>query len=83
MDTPSSVVDSHYQTSPGTDIEKLHAKVQPTDVELLYARLPENVLPVIDSQEPLTNDQQLLHAKLIAAELGRQDYYDDDDTYEQ
>lgn len=63
IDTPLSF-DNNYQTSPGNDIDKLHAKINPTDVELLYSRLPADVLQIDDTQEFLTQDQQLLHAKL-------------------
>ena len=70
---------------PGNDIDQLHAQLQPTDVELLYSRLPTDVIPTGENQEPLTRDQQSLHAKLIAGELERQGYVedDDDDSYEQ
>ncbi len=86
----SSQVDTHLTTasSPGNDIDKLHAKLNPTDVELLYSRLPTDVIPTVDYEEPLTEDQQLLHEKLIDGELERQGYVeddddDDDDSYEQ
>jgi len=58
---------------------KLHAQLNPTDVELLYSRLPVDVIPTIDNQGPLTKDQQLLHAKIIGAELERQGYVEDED----
>ena len=82
---PTSFPVDYIPTSPpGNDIEKLHAQLQPTDVELLYSRLPADVLPTGDSQDILTEDQQLLHASLIAAELAREDYLEDeDDSYEQ
>jgi hypothetical protein len=69
----------HQSTSPGNDIDKLHAKLNPTDVELLYSRLPGDIVPTRDNQEPLTQDQQLLHAKIIGAELERQNYVEDED----
>jgi hypothetical protein len=78
-------VDAHFtaghaqQSPPGNDIDKLHAKLHPTDVELLYSRLSADVIPTIDNQEPLTEDQQELHAKIIAAELERQGYSEDED----
>ena len=73
--TPSTVSTS----SPGNDIDKLRAQINPTDVELLYSRLPADAIPSVDYEQPLTEDQQLLHDKLIGAELERQDYVDDDD----
>jgi len=82
---PTSLPVDYISTSPpGNDIEKLHAQLQPTDVELLYTRLPADVLSTGDSQDVFTEDQQLLHASLIAAELAREDYLEDeDDSYEQ
>ncbi len=56
------------------DIAQLHGRIQPTDVELLYARLPEDILPVVDNDEPLTEDQQELHARIIGDELENQGY---------
>ena len=73
IDTPVSV-DNNHQSPPGNDIDKLHAKIHPTDVELLYARLPSDVISTIDNQETFTEDQQLLHANLISHELERQLY---------
>jgi len=64
--------------NPSGDIDELHAHLNPTDVELLYARLPSGTLPVTDNQEPLTEDQQQLHARIIGAELERQGYSVDD-----
>jgi len=61
------------------DIAQLHSRLNPTDVELLYARLPSDTLPVVDNDEPLNHDQQQLHAKVIAAELERQGYPVDDE----
>jgi hypothetical protein len=73
------VIRNGYTPSSGNDIDKLHAQLNPTDVELLYSRLPVDVISTVDYQESLTEDQQLLHAKLIDGELERQD----DDSYEQ
>jgi len=56
------------------DIAQLHAKLQPTDVERLYSRLPSDIIPDVDNQEELTPDQQKLHARIIGAELERQGY---------
>lgn len=72
--TDSSIL---HQSPPGNDIDKLHAKIHPTDVELLYSRLPADVLPNVDYDQPLSDDQQLLHARLIASELERENgcYY--------
>jgi len=50
--------------SSGNDINKLHGKLHPTDIERLYSRLPADAIPIDDSQEFLTDDQQLLRAKL-------------------
>lgn len=71
------IIDAPSQSPPGNDIDKLHAKIHPTDVELLYSRLPSDVLPSVDNDEPLSEDQQLLHARLIANELERENgnYY--------
>jgi len=78
-----NVDDDVYTTEPvdlvtSGDIAKLHAHINPTDVELLYSRLPDDVLPDMDNQEPLTSDQQTLHARLIGAELERQGYEDEE-----
>jgi len=56
------------------DIAQLHSHLQPTDVELLYSRLPTDIISDIDNQEYLTEDQQNLHARIIGAELERQGY---------
>lgn len=83
IDTPLSV-DNNHQSPPGNDIDKLHSKLHPTDVELLYSRLPVDVITTVDHDEPLTEDQRLLHAKLITAELERQGYVEDQyESYEQ
>ncbi len=58
------------------DIAQLHSQLNPTDVELLYSRLGDNGLADVDNLEPLNNDQQTLHARLIGAELERQGYKD-------
>jgi len=62
---------------PNSDIAELHAHVNPTDVELLYSRLPTNILPDTDEQETLNEDQQQLHARIIGVELERQGYQED------
>ena len=72
------IIDDLQQSPPGgNDIEKLHAKVHPTDVELLYCRLPADVLPTVDNDESLSEDQQLLHARLMANQFEREhgNYY--------
>ena len=52
------------------DIRKLHTQVKPTDVELLYARLPADILDHDEhEQQPLTDDQRLLHARVTGAPL--------------
>jgi hypothetical protein len=56
------------------DIELLHNRINATDIELLYSRIPSDILPGGDNGEPLTADQQTLHARLIGAELERQGY---------
>jgi len=56
------------------DIAQLRAQINPSDVELLYARLPNDVLPDTDNQEPLNEDQQQLHARIIGNELENQGY---------
>jgi len=56
------------------DIAQLRAQINPSDVELLYARLPNDVLPATDNQEPLNEDQQQLHARIIGNELEHQGY---------
>jgi hypothetical protein len=56
------------------DIAQLHSQLNPTDVELLYSRLPTDILPVVDNEEPLNEDQQELYAKIIGADLERQGY---------
>jgi len=53
------------------DISQLHAQTKPSDIELLYSGLPDDILPDGDNQEPLTEDQQQLHARIIGAELER------------
>ncbi|CAF1162285.1 unnamed protein product [Rotaria sordida] len=59
---------------PNNDITQLHDNLKPTDVELLYSRLPTDMLPNIDGQEPLNEDQQQLHARIIGAALADQGY---------
>ena len=78
-----SMTDSVGYASKG-DIAQLHQQVHPTDVELLYSRLPGDVIPTTDEQEPLTVDQQMLHARLIGADLERQGYeVDEDEEYDE
>jgi hypothetical protein len=60
------------------DIEKLHDQLNPTDVELLYSRLNFDLTSNVNSTEPLTADQQMLHARIIGAELERQGYVEED-----
>lgn len=70
--------------APKGDIAQLHEQVNPTDVELLYSRLPADVISTLDDQEPLTVDQQMLHARLIGADLDRQGYaVDEDEEYDE
>ncbi|CAF0946587.1 unnamed protein product [Adineta ricciae] len=67
----------------GTDIDKLHAKLNPTDVELLYSRLPTDIIPAEDNLGSLTDDQRALHAKLLGADLEREEQDDDiDEDYD-
>ncbi len=73
----------HIEPVSDNDINKLHAQIQPTDIERLYARLPADVIPTTDNQEPLTEDQEILHAKLTVAELKREGYADDDEEEEE
>ncbi|CAF3388069.1 unnamed protein product [Rotaria sp. Silwood1] len=60
------------------DITQLHSELKPTDVELLYSQLSADILPKVDDQEPLTEDQQELHAKIIGAGLEDQGYLVDE-----
>lgn len=74
--------DETYTTEPVDlvatgDIARLHDQLKPTDVELLYSRLPTDIISVTDNQEPLSADQQALHARIIGAELERQGYRDE------
>ncbi|CAF0781690.1 unnamed protein product [Adineta ricciae] len=76
------IVEDAYTTEPidlvaNGDIAQLHKQLKPTDVELLYTRLPTDVVPMSENQEPLTADQQTLHARIIAAELEQQGYRDE------
>lgn len=62
------------------DIALLHNRLQPSDVELLYSRLPNDiVVGNVENDQPLTADQQILHARVIGAELERQGYVDGSD----
>lgn len=40
-----------------------------------------DAIPTLDNEEFLTDDQRLLHEKLITDELERQAYVEDDDDY--
>jgi hypothetical protein len=73
-DSNFNIENVQQSTSNGNDIDKLHSKLNPTDVELLYSRLPVDVISTIDNHEPLTEDQQYLHAKLIDGDLEDEDY---------
>jgi len=68
----------YIEPGKSNDISKLHAQLKPTDVELLYSRLPTDATSTMDRQEGLTEDQQMLHARLIGAELERQGYVEED-----
>jgi hypothetical protein len=68
----------HIESVHSDDITKLHTHLKPTDVELLYSRLPVDIIPTGNNEKPLTQDQQMLHAKIIAAELERQGYVEED-----
>lgn len=48
------------------DINDLHSRLQTTDVERLFARLPADIIPTNDNQGELTSDQQQLHDQFIA-----------------
>jgi len=50
------------------DIAQLHAQIKPSDVQLLYSRLPADILTVENHHVPLNEDQQQLHARIIGAE---------------
>ena len=56
------------------DIKTLYDKVKPSDLELLYSRLPADIVERLDRGEPLTEEQRILHAKVIGVELERQGY---------
>lgn len=63
-----NVDNDEYITEPGDldandDIAQLHAQLKPTDVELLYARLPTDIIPDTNGQEGLNEDQQQLRAR--------------------
>jgi hypothetical protein len=83
---PTYSADSNiYTTEPvdlvaSGDIAQLHARTNPSDVELLYSRLPSDIInPDIGNPERLNEDQQQLHARIIGAELERQGYSVDDE----
>jgi hypothetical protein len=62
------------------DIAQLHAHIHPSDVELLYSRLPGDIITQdTNNPERLTEDKQQLHARIIGAELERQGYPVDDE----
>lgn len=56
------------------DLKRFYDKIQPSDLELLYSRLPADIVERLDRGEPLTEEQRLLHAKIMGAEFERQDY---------
>jgi len=47
------------------DIAQLRSQIKARDVELLYSRVPADVLPVVDNQEPLNEDQQHLRGRVF------------------
>ena len=87
---PSScaVDETDYEEHAATngDIAQLHDRLNPSDVELLYSRLPSDIVSGnVENDAPLTADQQSLHARVIGAELERQGYpvnSDDEDDEE-
>ncbi|CAF0848268.1 unnamed protein product [Adineta steineri] len=76
VDDNTYVTETMDLADSSNDIAQLHAHIKPTDVELLYSRLPSDILSDVDTQEVLTQDQQTLHARLIGADLERQGYQD-------
>ncbi|CAF2788529.1 unnamed protein product [Rotaria sp. Silwood2] len=64
--------------APNDELTQLHDGFKPTDVKLLFSGLSPDGLPKIDDQEPLTEDQQQLHARIIGAGLEEQGYHVDD-----
>lgn len=61
-------------TDGNDDLKNLYEKIKPSDLEILYSRLPADIVDSLDRGEPLTEEQRLLHARIITAELERQDY---------
>jgi hypothetical protein len=62
-DLRQSVHNDEYITEPtdlveNGDIGQLHAQLKPTDIELLYARLPTDIIPDTNEHEQLNEDQQ-------------------------
>jgi len=47
------------------DIAQLRSQIKARDVELLYSRVPADVLPVVDNQEPLNEDQQHIRGRVF------------------
>ncbi|CAF1250499.1 unnamed protein product [Adineta steineri] len=70
---------NHIEPVLGNDIDKLHNKLHPTDTELLYSRLPADVISMTNNFEPLTEDQRMLHAQIIAADLEKEVYAQEED----
>ncbi|CAF3746835.1 unnamed protein product [Adineta steineri] len=70
---------NHIEPVLGNDIDKLHNKLHPTDTELLYSRLPADVISMTNNLEPLTEDQRMLHAQIIAADLEKEVYAQEED----
>jgi hypothetical protein len=62
-DLRQSVYNDEYTSEPvdfveNGDIGQLHAQLKPTDIELLYSRLPSDIIPDTDEQVQLNEDQQ-------------------------
>jgi len=76
----SDMMPRSVDSTQNPDISRLHSQLKPTDVELLYSKLPTDIVPDMNNGGPLTVDQQMLHAKVIGAELEQQGYEDDDDV---
>jgi len=49
--------------------DKVHPSSPGNDIELLYSQLPADIITAINNQEPLTEDQQLLYAKITGAKF--------------
>ena len=62
---------SYIEPACNDDVQKLHNKLNATDIELLYSRLPADV---ISTDGPLTDDQEMLHGKIFGgAEFERRE----------